>query len=67
MVRKIIYFIIFKHEYKTIHSGEVDNDINFTYETNTAVYGSCAASLNDEMWILGGSSQKEEVKRQVNF
>ena len=43
--------------------GEVDDDINFTYEDNTQVYRSCAASLNDEMWVLGGY----EKKRQVNL
>ena len=42
--------------------GQVDDDINFAYEDNT-VYYSCAASLNDEMWVLGGGNQK----RQVNF
>ena len=44
-----------------IHSGEVDDDINFTYEDRTEVYYSCAASLNDEMWVLGGSIQKRQV------
>ena len=43
--------------------GEVDDDINFTYDANTEVYYSCAASLNDEMWVLGGQYKK----RQVNF
>ena len=43
--------------------GEVDDDINFTYEETTEVYYSCAASLNDEMWIFGGYYQR----RQVNF
>ena len=43
--------------------GEVDDDINFTYDAKTEVFYSCAASLNDEMWVLGGENQK----RQVNF
>ena len=43
--------------------GEVDDDINFTYEDNTQAYGSCAATLNDEMWVFGGRYKK----RQVNF
>ena len=42
--------------------GETDDDINFTYEANTEVYESCAASLNDEMWVLGGYNQKRQVK-----
>ena len=41
--------------------GEVDDDINFTYEENTEVYFSCAASLNDEMWVLGGGNRKRQV------
>ena len=43
--------------------GEVDDDINFTYEENTEVYRSCAASLNDEMWVFGGFF----IERQVNL
>ena len=45
----------------TIDSGEVDDDINFTYEDNNVVDGSCAASLHDEMWVLGGSNKKRQV------
>ena len=41
----------------------VDDDINFVYNDNTEVYNSCAASLEDEMWVLGGRNQL----RQVNF
>ena len=41
----------------------MDDEVNFTYETETEVFRSCAASLNDEMWVLGGYYQK----RQVNF
>ena len=43
--------------------GEVDDNINFTYDANTEVYYSCAASLNDEMWVFGGYYKR----RQVNF
>ena len=42
--------------------GEVDDDINFTYDINTEVEFSCAASLNDDMWVLGGN-----IGRQVNL
>jgi len=42
-------------------SGEVDDDINFTFEENTVVYYSCAASLNDEMWVLGGMYKERQV------
>ena len=41
----------------------MDDDINFTIEDNTEVDDSCAASLNDEMWVFGGIHKK----RQVNF
>ena len=40
--------------------GEVDDDINFAYEDNS-VYYSCAASLNDEMWVLGGAYKERQV------
>ena len=58
-----IYSFYIDHKYNTIYSGEVDDDINFTYEDNNVVDGSCAASLHDEMWVLGGFNKK----RQVNF
>ena len=51
-----IIFIVTKNT-----SGKVDDDINFTYEANTEVWGSCAASLNDEMWVLGGNNQNRQV------
>ena len=41
--------------------GEVNDDINFTFEDNTEVFYSCAASLNDEMWIFGGFYQRRQV------
>ena len=37
-----------------IISGEFDDDINFTFDLGTEVFGSCVESLNDEMWVLGG-------------
>ena len=39
----------------------VDDDISFIYEENTEVELSCAATLKDQMWVLGGSSQKRQV------
>ena len=39
----------------------MDDDINFTYEDNTEAEGSCAATLNDEMWVFGGSNKKRQV------
>ena len=44
--------------------GEVNDDINFVYEANTEVTEGCAASLNDEMWILGGNALHRQVISQ---
>ena len=53
--------------------GEIDADINFTYSqynsptdsraVTTRTVGSCATTLNDEMYVFGG----QLVYRQVNF
>ena len=45
--------------------GEVDDDINFTFEDNTEVFFSCAASLNDEMWVLGGVYKRRQVNLKL--
>ena len=34
-------------------NGDIDDDINFEFEADLQVYG-CAATLNGEMWLLGG-------------
>ena len=39
----------------------MDDDINFKYDAKTDVYGSCAVSFNDEMWVLGGYDYKRQV------
>ena len=44
----------------------MDDDINFTYDADTEVHYSCAASLNDEMWVLGGSSNKRQVNLKLS-
>ena len=41
--------------------GEVDDDINFTYDDNTEISQSCVASWNNEMFVLGGLNQKRQV------
>ena len=41
--------------------GNVDYDPEFTFDDDTEVYGSCAASLNDEFWVLGGNNKKRQV------
>ena len=45
------------------HSGNIDDDTIFTYGRNTEVYASCAATLHNEFWVIGGQNKK----RQVNF
>ena len=54
---------IFQIRRKRCVLGEYDDNINFTFEPDTGVYGSCAAILNDEMFVLGGDHRR----RQVNF
>ena len=43
----------------------MNDDTNFTYEENTEVLSSCAASLNDEMWVLGGINQRRQVNPKL--
>ena len=45
----------------TIRSGNIDDDTVFTYETDTEVDASCAATLHDEFWVIGGKSKKRQV------
>ena len=67
MVSKIkTYYNLFINCENNNILGEVDDDINFTYDTNTEVYRSCAASLNNEMWVLGGSSKQRQVNLKLS-
>ena len=43
--------------------GKIDDDINFTRDFNSEVYGSCAASFRDQMYVFGGY----HFQRQVNI
>ena len=45
------------------HSGNIDDDTVFTYGADTEVRESCAATWNNEFWVIGGWYKK----RQVNF
>ena len=45
-----------------IISGKIDDDINLARDFNTEVYGSCAASLNDHMYVFGGFSHDRQVR-----
>ena len=42
-------------------SGNIDDDTVFTYETGTEVSQSCAATLHDEFWVIGGYKNKRQV------
>ena len=39
----------------------MDDETVFTYDTDTEVHQSCAATLNDEFWVIGGSNKKRQV------
>ena len=41
--------------------GDLDDDLNFKYGADTAVYGSCGASLEGEMFVIGGWYRKRQV------
>ena len=43
-------------------SGNVDDDIEFTFDTGTAVWASCTATLHDEFWVIGGDKSRRQVK-----
>ena len=45
-----------------LNLGNVDDDIVFTYDVETEVEASCAATLNDEFWVIGGYYKKRQVK-----
>ena len=61
MVRKISTTQLGTVETFFLFLGEFDDDIDFTYDTNTEVYLSCTAALNDEMWVLGGNNRPRQV------
>ena len=44
-----------------LSSGEVDDDLSFTYDPKTEVRASCAASFDGEMFVLGGWNLPRQV------
>ena len=62
----VTYNFIFIECDKKNYLGNVNNDIDFTYEPNTGVTDSCAASLNGEMWVLGDFNNKRQVKFKLS-
>ena len=39
----------------------MDDHLDFEYGAHTEVYGSCGASLEGEMFVLGGTNKKRQV------
>ena len=46
----------------SLTSGNVDDDTEFAYDTDTEVDASCAATLNGEFWVIGGNIKRRQVK-----
>ena len=46
--------------------GNVDEDTVFTYDEDTEVYASCAATLNDEFWCNKIWSIDNDYWRRIN-
>ena len=44
-----------------LSSGDVDNHLDFDYGAHTEVFGSCGASLEGEMFVIGGWYRKRQV------
>ena len=55
--RNLIFIEMFK--------GGVDEDLDFAMGPNTSAYLSCAARLNGELFVFGGSGSSNE--KQVTF
>ena len=45
----------------TISSGNIDADTVFTYGNDTEVFASCAATLHNEFWVIGGYNKQRQV------
>ena len=41
--------------------GNVENDLQFNYGENTETYDSCGATLNGQLWIIGGWNERNQV------
>ena len=48
-----------------IFSGNFDENTLINYDTDTEVYSSCSATLNDENYIIGGLNKNQVNKRQL--
>ena len=52
MVSQICFFSLTLIFFAKLFSGEVNDDLRFTYDPRTEVRGSCAASLDGEMFVF---------------
>ena len=53
------------HGLLTIHLGGKDENLDFEMGPNTSVYYSCAAKLNGEMFVFGGTGS--DYNKQVPY
>ena len=50
----------------TISSGNIDADTIFTYGKDTEVFASCAATLHNEFWVIGGYNKQRQVSIKLS-
>lgn len=43
--------------------GNVENDFDISYDSDTEIQGSCGASLNGQFWIIGGWNEPRQISR----
>ena len=43
--------------------GDVDRHLDFEYGADTTAYQSCGATLDGDMFVLGGFYQKRQVNK----
>ena len=49
-----------------LFSGNVDNNLDFTFGEGTSFYDSCGATLNGEFWVFGGNSNQRQLRKVFN-
>ena len=64
--RNFLYYTIF-HRMTTLNSGGATKNFEFQMDEDTQVYHSCSATLNGELFVFGGSSSTNNIKKQVSF
>ena len=51
----------------TLNLGGATENFEFQMDDDTQVYRSCSATLNGELFVFGGYSSTNNVKKQVSF